>query len=112
MKKWVLTAVAIPVGAFGLYYFLASPATFTLVTPFIAPASPSGEAIPKWPGSVGHSFPIEAVVDGHGHSTRDISVSVELRAFATAPPVSAVNNTTVMPEVIAGAQGVTPDPVK
>jgi hypothetical protein len=32
--------------------------------------------------------------------------------FAPAPPVSAVNNTTVMPEVIAGAQGVTPDPVK
>jgi len=32
--------------------------------------------------------------------------------FAPAPPVSAVNNATVMPEVIAGAQGVTPDPVK
>jgi Protein of unknown function (DUF3105) len=32
--------------------------------------------------------------------------------FAPAPPVSAVNNTTVMPEVIAGAQGVTPDPVR
>ena len=31
--------------------------------------------------------------------------------FAPAPPVSAVNNTTVMPEVIARAQGVTPDPV-
>ena len=30
--------------------------------------------------------------------------------FAPAPPVSAVNNTTVMPEVIAGAQGVTPRP--
>ena len=30
--------------------------------------------------------------------------------YKPAPPVSAVNNTTVMPEVIAGAQGVTPDP--
>jgi hypothetical protein len=29
--------------------------------------------------------------------------------FQPAPPVTAVNNTTVMPEVIAGAQGVTPD---
>ena len=32
--------------------------------------------------------------------------------FPPAPPVSAVNNTTVMPEVLAGAQGVTPDPGK
>lgn len=30
--------------------------------------------------------------------------------FKLAPPVSAVNGTTVMPEVVAGAKGVTPDP--
>jgi hypothetical protein len=32
--------------------------------------------------------------------------------YAPAPPVSAVNNTSVMPEVIAGAKGVTPDAAK
>jgi len=32
--------------------------------------------------------------------------------FQPAPPPSAVNNTTVMPEVVAGAQGVNPDPTK
>jgi hypothetical protein len=71
----------------GLIWVLLTP-TFTIIKPFVAPASPSSTAVTKASPAPTSSFPLEAQVVTRGHGTRNFTVSMELRTSATAPPVS------------------------
>jgi hypothetical protein len=99
MRKWVLIGGVVVLAGL-LWFFLTAP-TFTIIKPFVAPASPSGLAVTRASPAPRASFPLEVQVDGHGHATRNITVTMELLTSPTATPVTfnasngAVNGNTI-----------------